>query len=104
MMQELIIPILLLAGAFFMLVAALGLTRLNDLYSRMHATTKATSLGILLLIAGAALFFSTWAVLLKAILIILFIYLTAPLAAHSIARSFKSQEENENGPEDPSDD
>jgi multicomponent Na+:H+ antiporter subunit G len=88
MMKELILSILILTGCLFILIAALGLFRLGDLYSRMHATTKATSFGILLLMAGVVLFFSAWIVLLKAVLIIFFIYLTAPLAAHSIASSF----------------
>jgi len=91
-MKELLVSILLLSGVLFILVAAVGLIRFEDLYSRMHATTKATSFGMLLLVAGVALFFSTGVVLLKAILIIVFIYLTAPLAAHSIARSFRKDD------------
>lgn len=92
-MKEVIISVLVLSGSFFILVAALGVVRLGDLYSRMHATTKATSFGILLMIAGVILFFSTWVVLLKGLLVLVFIYLTAPLAAHSIARSFERNEE-----------
>lgn len=92
-MKEVLISILVLTGSFFILVAALGLVRLQDLYSRMHATTKATSFGILLMISGVILFFSTWVVLLKGLLVLLFIYLTAPLAAHSIAHSFTDQDE-----------
>ncbi len=95
MMKEVIISVLLLGGALFMLVAAIGIIRLEDLYSRLHATTKATSFGILLLMAGAVLFFSEWIVTVKALLIIIFIYLTAPLAAHSIARSFKEDDPEE---------
>ena len=90
-MKEVIISVLVLSGSFFILVAALGVVRLGDLYSRMHATTKATSFGILLMIAGVILFFSTWVVLLKGLLVLVFIYLTAPLAAHSIARSFRDR-------------
>jgi multicomponent Na+:H+ antiporter subunit G len=91
-MKTLLISILILSGSLFILIAALGLNRFEDLYSRMHATTKATSFGMLLLVAGVALFFSTGVVVVKAVLIILFIYLTAPLAAHSIARSFRNDD------------
>jgi len=91
-MKELLISILILSGTLFILVAALGLIRFKDLYSRMHATTKATSFGLLLLVAGVALFYSTGVVLLKAVLIVLFIYLTAPLASHSIARSYRNDD------------
>lgn len=91
-MKETIVGVLMFTGALFILIAALGLLRFRDLYSRMHATTKATSFGILLLIAGVTLFFSTWIITLKALLIIAFIYLTAPLAAHSIARSYRKDD------------
>jgi len=80
-------------GAFFILVSAIGLIRFPDLYTRMHATTKATSFGLLLLILGTAIYFNTGMVWLKAVLVIIFIYLTAPLASHSIAQSRDEKEE-----------
>lgn len=72
-----------------MLVSAIGLIRFPDLYTRMHATTKATSFGILLIIIGTALFFNTGVVWIKAILVIVFIYITTPLATHAISQSNK---------------
>ena len=92
-MKQIILYILILAGSFFMLVAAIGLLRFRDLYSRMHSSTKATSFGILLLVTGAGLYFATWEIAIKAVLIILFVYLTAPLAAHSIARSVRRDDD-----------
>ena len=88
-MIDIILITLIFLGATFMLVAAIGLIRFTDLYSRMHATTKATSFGLLLLIIGVSLFFNTGTVWIKALMVIVFIYLTAPLAAHSIAKSDK---------------
>ena len=88
------ISILILLGSVFIFISALGLLRFDNLYSRMHATTKATSFGILLLIIGVALFFNSGVIWIKSILIIVFIYLTAPLAAHSIAKSYKERNEN----------
>jgi multicomponent Na+:H+ antiporter subunit G len=93
-MVKIIISILILLGAFFILVAAVGIFRFKDLYGRLHATTKATSFGMLLLLIGVSLFFNIFPVYVKALLIILFIYLTAPLAAHSIAKSFANDSEN----------
>lgn len=87
-----IIVFLILLGAIFILVAAIGLVRFNDLYSRMHATTKATSFGLLLLVVGVSMFFSLTIVWIKALMVIVFIYLTAPLAAHSIAKSDEKKE------------
>ncbi len=79
--------VLFILGAFFILVSAIGLLRFPDLYTRMHATTKATSFGLLLMILATAIYFNTGMVWLKAVLVIIFIYLTAPLASHSIAQS-----------------
>jgi multicomponent Na+:H+ antiporter subunit G len=92
-MKEIIIAILILAGAFFILVAAIGLIRLPDLLTRIHAATKATSFGLLLLLAGLAIHFGSWIIIVKSLLLILFIYLTAPLAASVIARASESEED-----------
>jgi multicomponent Na+:H+ antiporter subunit G len=94
-MIEIIAAIFLFLGSFFILVAAIGIIRFNDLYSRMHATTKATSFGLLLIIIGVSLFFNIAVVWLKALLVIVFIYLTAPLAAHSIAKSVEEDDLDE---------
>jgi len=100
-MNKIIISAVVLLGSFFILVAAIGILRFGDLNGRLHATTKATSFGILLLLIGVSLFFNLFTVYVKALLIIVFIYLTAPLAAHSIAKTFpgnsnpsENQEEN----------
>lgn len=69
------------AGAFFCLVAALGVWRMPDLYMRMHAATKAGAFGGSLLLVSAALHFGTVRAAVMALLIIGFFYLTAPVAA-----------------------
>jgi len=91
-MTDIITSLLLLLGAAFIFMASMGLIRFKDLYSRMHASTKATSFGILLILIGVGLFFNSSIIWLKAILVVVFIYLTAPLAAHSIAKSFGDNE------------
>jgi multicomponent Na+:H+ antiporter subunit G len=85
-MDKIIISVLLLLGSFFILVASIGMIRFKDLYGRLHASTKATSFGILLLLIGVSLYFNDPQVYVKTLLIILFVYLTAPLAAHSISK------------------
>ena len=94
-MKELLISLLVLFGSMFMLIAAIGLMRFRNVYSRLHATTKSTSFGVLMLILGVAFFFFEVWVFLKGVLIIVFIYLTAPLAAHSIAKAYKARIEEE---------
>lgn len=78
---------LILAGALFMLVAALGVLRLPDLLTRMHATTKAATLGVTLIMLAVALHFAEESVVARAFGVILFIMMTAPVAAHVIGRA-----------------
>jgi multicomponent Na+:H+ antiporter subunit G len=83
---ELIVIILASIGTFFMFVSAVGVVRLPDVYSRMHAAGKATTLGISALLLAAGIYFGAdefWRMLL---LIILFLA-TAPVAATSMARA-----------------
>jgi len=84
-----------LAGAFFMVVAAIGMLRLPDLYTRIHAATKATSFGLMFLLLAVSIFFGTWIIVIKSILLMAFIYLTAPLAASSIAKATKNLKKDE---------
>jgi multicomponent Na+:H+ antiporter subunit G len=86
-MTDWIAFIALITGALFVLVSAIGLLRLPDLFMRMHATTKTTSLGITLILIGVLITFPTWSVLLKGLLIIAFIFLTSPLGAHMISKA-----------------
>ncbi len=86
-LQELIASVLLLLGGGLMLIAAVGLYRLPDLLTRMHATTKAGALGAALIIAGVAVHFADASVTARAAAIIVFIVLTAPVAAHVIGRA-----------------
>lgn len=95
-MNEIIISILLVLGSLFIMIAAIGLLRFKDFFGRIHAATKATSFGILLLLIAVMIYFDSWSITLKSLLIIIFIYLTAPLAAHSIAKSFDKEKRDMN--------
>lgn len=86
-MSEIITGLLILTGGGFSLIAAIGLIRFPDVLMRMHASTKAGTLGAGLSLAGAALFFGEISVVTKCVLAILFLLLTAPLAAHMIGRA-----------------
>jgi multicomponent Na+:H+ antiporter subunit G len=86
-MSEWIAALLMLAGAFFVLVSALGALRLPDLFLRMHAATKAGTLGAGLVLAAALVVFATTAVTTKAVLAFVFLLLTAPVAAHVLGRA-----------------
>jgi multicomponent Na+:H+ antiporter subunit G len=79
--------VLLLTGAVLMLLAALGVLRLPDVYSRMSATSKSATLGVALALLAAAWHFGTAQVAGQALVTALFVYLTTPIAAHRIARA-----------------
>lgn len=79
--------IMLLIGSFFFLVGTIGLIRMPDVYSKMHATTKCDTLGAGFIMAGLMLLTGFSGVTIKLLLIIVFIWLTNPTAAHIIAKA-----------------
>ncbi|CAA9341035.1 MAG: Na(+) H(+) antiporter subunit G [uncultured Frankineae bacterium] len=79
--------VLLLTGVALALVAAVGLVRLPDVLSRMHAATKPATLGLLLITVGAALRMPEAGDAVKLLLVAAFQFLTAPVAAHMIGRA-----------------
>lgn len=74
-------------GSFFLMVAAIGLLRMPDLYTRMHAATKAPTLGVSLLLIGAACFFHSLVVFGIVLVVIVFTIMTTPVSAHLLAQS-----------------
>jgi multicomponent Na+:H+ antiporter subunit G len=76
-----------LAGATLVLLAAVGIVRMPDLFTRMQATTKASTLGLALVLAAAAIALAEWAAVFRAISIGAFVMLTSPVSTHVIARA-----------------
>lgn len=85
--MEILISLLIVAGSAFALIAALGVLRMPDFYMRMHAATKAGAFGALLLLLAAALYFGTLRAVLTSIAVIVFFYITTPVAAQTLAES-----------------
>lgn len=79
--------ILLLLGATFSLLAAIGVLRLPDLYTRLHAASKAGAVGGGLVLLAVALVSLDGAVAIRAIIGVLFLLLTTPVSAHLLARA-----------------
>jgi multicomponent K+:H+ antiporter subunit G len=78
----------LLIGAAFALIGAIGLARLPDIFTRLHGPTKATTLGVGGILLGSLLFFSVREGLsLHEVLVSIFLFITAPVSAHLIARA-----------------
>lgn len=85
-MMQFVAGALLLAGTVFVLVAAIGVLRLPDVLMRMHAATKAGTLGAGLILT-AAMLQGDVSTGIRALVTILFLILTAPVSAHLIGRA-----------------
>ncbi len=78
--------ILLISGSLFFLAGTLGLLRFPDVYTRLHALTKADNLGLGLIVAGLALEAQGWLTAIKLLLIWGLVILASASIAHLIAR------------------
>lgn len=76
---------LILAGSLFLFLAALGLLRMPDSYTRIQAGTKASTLGTMLTFVGLAFIVPSW--IGKLVILILFIVITNPVSSHVLARA-----------------
>lgn len=79
--------VFLLLGALFSALAALGILRLPDIYTRLHAASKAGAFGTGLVFIGIALVSFDLSIIVRSLLGLLFILLVSPLAAHMLARA-----------------
>jgi multicomponent K+:H+ antiporter subunit G len=83
-----LISFFIILGACFAFIGSLGLLRLPDFMARLHAPTKNTTLGIGGVIIGSMLYFSiTDTLSLHELLIAIFLFLTAPISAHLLAKA-----------------
>lgn len=93
-MSGYIAGVLVLLGGVFAIIASLGVIRLPDVLTRMHASTKAGTLASSLILAAVALYFAELATTTKAVAAVLFLLLTAPLAGHMIGRASLGNEDH----------
>jgi multicomponent K+:H+ antiporter subunit G len=86
---EILTVFFLIVGGFFLLVGSIGLSRLPDFYMRLHAPTKASTLGIGSILIASIIFyaFNGQGLLVKEFLITLFLFLTAPITAHMLSKA-----------------
>lgn len=86
-MLEAATSLLILVGAVLMLVAGLGITRMPDLFLRMSATTKVATLGLGTILLAVIIYFEDLVATSHALATMLFVFLSAPVAAHIIGRA-----------------
>ncbi len=88
-MLDYLLSFLILAGALFTFIGSLGLARLRDFYTRLHGPTKATTLGVGCMLIASSVFFSNRGegLSLHEVLVTLFLFITAPISAHLLAKA-----------------
>ncbi|MEM8569579.1 MAG: monovalent cation/H(+) antiporter subunit G [Pseudomonadota bacterium] len=86
-MSDIIASLCLLLGGFFCLVAGVGIIRLADVFSRMHAATKAGTLGLALICLAVVIQADTWLEIFEAVFVFVFMLISAPVGAHLIGRA-----------------
>ena len=84
---DIIAGVMLLAGSAFVLVSAIGVVRFPDVYMRMHAATKAGTLGAGLMLGAASVVFGELGITVRSFVVFFFLLLTAPVAAHVLGRA-----------------
>ena len=87
MIAEVLMVVLIGVGTSLSLLAAIGVFRMPDLYLRIQAATKCSTLGLTCLVLAAAIRFGETGSTARALLIIAFLFLTTPIAAHMIGRA-----------------
>jgi len=98
-LRDIAVVFFLLSGTFFFVVGVVGLIRMPDVFTRMHATTKCDTMGAGLIFLGLILWKGFTLVSLVVFLVLLFLWITNPTAAHYIAKgayeSMKSKDQKE---------
>lgn len=84
---EIVTALLLLVGGFFTLVGGIGLVRLPDFFMRLHAPTKATTLGVGGVLLASVVYTAATDFTLRELLIALFLFITAPVSAYLMAQA-----------------
>ena len=86
-MNDLVVAVLLLIGASFLLLAGVGMLRMPDVFSRMQAATKASTLGVACILVAVAVHFNDLGITMRALATSVFFLLTAPVSAHLMGRA-----------------
>ena len=94
---EFLVASLILLGALFALLGSVGLARLPDFFTRLHGPTKATTLGVGAMVLASAVYFPVTreGASLHEIAVMLFLFITAPVSAHLLAKAALHRSKNE---------
>jgi len=95
-MTDLVVSVLLLIGASFALIGSIGLARLPEFFMRLHAPTKATTLGVGAIVIASLIHASVrnGRLALAELAITLFLFITAPVVAHLVGKAARSRRQD----------
>ena len=85
--MDYLIMVIITFGALFVLFAAIGIVRMPDLYLRLSVTTKAATLGVGMILISGAVYFSEPSMTTRALAVVFFLLLNAPVGAHLIGKA-----------------
>ena len=83
---DLVGGVLVCAGGLAVIIGAIGLVRLPDVYSRIHASGIVDTAGVALMVLGMILLSPSWLVAAKLVLVGVFLFFTSPISGHAIAQ------------------
>lgn len=86
-MTEMVTGIFLILGSFIVLLAGIGVVKMPDIYTRMSATSKASTLGVSIILITTGFFFGTTEIITRTLLIVIFLMITAPVASHLLGKA-----------------
>ncbi|MDB9744316.1 monovalent cation/H(+) antiporter subunit G [Fibrobacterales bacterium] len=85
-MQQIFISVFLIIGTFFLIIAGIGILKMPDLFTRMHATTKAGTVGLSFILLALCVGIPDLSIISRAAGTLLFIFITAPVGAHLLGK------------------
>lgn len=86
-MSEILTGIFLILGSMIVLLAGIGLVKMPDIYTRMSATSKASTLGVSVVLIATGFYFGTTPIITRTLLIVIFLMITAPVASHLLGKA-----------------
>lgn len=87
LLREIVAGVLIVGGGIFVVIGAIGLNRMPDLFTRMHATSVSDTFGAGLMLVGMIVYAGFSLVSAKLLFLLLFLWFTAPIATHALARA-----------------
>lgn len=94
-MSEILVKIFALVGSLAVLIAAVGLARFPDFFTRTHAATKASAFGIGCLLVAVCVALPSWNVVAKSVFAVVALFLTLPVASQALASAARDRGETE---------